>query len=183
MHIVKKAKKRYRISREKGFTLIELLVAIAIIGMLSSVAITSLNGARKKAWDARRLSYIAGIQKALEMYKVDHGRYPDEDSVNSDWEMSWEDGADFLTILETEGYFPNGVPLDPVNSTGSYYGYYLYPAGSSGCNASKGEFYVLVIRNMDTILTRPNPQTPGWDCPNRHDWITSYDWVVGSFTN
>lgn len=36
-------------SGNKGFTLIELLVVIAIIGILSSVAMTSLNGARIKA--------------------------------------------------------------------------------------------------------------------------------------
>jgi prepilin-type N-terminal cleavage/methylation domain-containing protein len=36
----------------KGFTLIELLVVIAIIGILSTIAMTSLNGARLKAKDA-----------------------------------------------------------------------------------------------------------------------------------
>lgn len=35
------------IYKQKGFTLIELLVVIAIIGILSTVAMTSLNSARK----------------------------------------------------------------------------------------------------------------------------------------
>src|SRR3989344_1689786 len=58
----------YKKDGQKGFTLIELLVVIAIIGLLSSVVLASLNGARKKARDARRLSDIKSLQSALELY-------------------------------------------------------------------------------------------------------------------
>lgn len=43
-------------AREKGFTLIELLVVIAIIGVLASTVLASLNTARAKARDARRIA-------------------------------------------------------------------------------------------------------------------------------
>src|SRR3990167_4452603 len=52
----------------KGFTLIELLVVIAIIGILSSIVLASLNSARQKGRDARRVSDIKQLQLALELY-------------------------------------------------------------------------------------------------------------------
>ena len=60
----------------KGFTLIELLVVIAIIGILSSVVLASLNSARVKARDARRVSDIKQLQVALELYNDAVGSYP-----------------------------------------------------------------------------------------------------------
>lgn len=53
----------YRSSR--GFTLIELLVVIAIIGMLSSVVLASLNSARSKSRDSRRLEDLKQIANTI----------------------------------------------------------------------------------------------------------------------
>lgn len=60
----------------RGFTLIELLVVIAIIGILSSVVLASLNSAREKSRDARRISDIKQIQLALELYFDSNAAYP-----------------------------------------------------------------------------------------------------------
>ncbi|KKT20611.1 MAG: hypothetical protein UW04_C0028G0004 [Parcubacteria group bacterium GW2011_GWB1_43_8] len=60
----------------KGFTLIELLVVIAIIGILSSVVLASLNSARKKSRDARRVADVKQIQLALELYFDSNRQYP-----------------------------------------------------------------------------------------------------------
>ncbi|MDP3995205.1 MAG: prepilin-type N-terminal cleavage/methylation domain-containing protein [bacterium] len=63
-------------TQKKGFTLIELLVVIAIIGVLSTLAVVSLNNARAKSRDAKRVSDIKQVQTALELYFVDNNGYP-----------------------------------------------------------------------------------------------------------
>lgn len=69
---------RVPVRTSSGFTLIELLVVVAIIGILASIVLVSLNGARMKARDARRISDLKAIQTALELYATTHGKYPPE---------------------------------------------------------------------------------------------------------
>lgn len=51
--------------KKNGFTLIELLVIIAIIGVLATIMISSLNEAKLKAKDAAFKTTAKGIQSAV----------------------------------------------------------------------------------------------------------------------
>ena len=61
---------------QSGFTLIELLVVIAIIGLLATVTAVSVNAARAKSRDSKRVSDMKQIQKALELSYEPGSGYP-----------------------------------------------------------------------------------------------------------
>lgn len=68
--------------RKKGFTLLELLVVMAILGVLASVLVVSINPARQfaKARDVERESDLQGIVAAVFQYASEHsGSLPDTD--------------------------------------------------------------------------------------------------------
>ncbi len=60
----------------QGFTLIELLVVVAILGLLASIVLFSVDGVRSKSRDTRRVTDIKSIQEGLAMYHNDSQAYP-----------------------------------------------------------------------------------------------------------
>ena len=91
---------------EKGFTLIELLVVVAIIGLLSSIVLASLNTARAKARDARRLADMKQLQLALELYYDVNNQYP-PDTVSTLVQNMNTGSADITPYI-------NPLPKDPT---------------------------------------------------------------------
>jgi len=90
----------------KGFTLIELLVVIAIIGILSTIAMTSLNSARKKANDAAFQSSASSVVSSMVICCSDSSSTIDVadltgDVCSSDSAGDWPDGAFSAAALTT----------------------------------------------------------------------------------
>jgi len=169
----------------KSFTLIELLVVVSIIGFLASVVLVSMKGMRAKARDAKRLQDMHQILTALKLYYNKHGRYPSisSDSCCDGWDQGPCGNDPFIGALKQEGFLPE-VPVDPKGGSGNGcygYNYYRYPAGSNGCDPSKGAYFVLGVRDMETS-GQPHPASPGWKCPGRN-WQNEFDWVTGGFEN
>ena len=190
--------------QHKGFTLIELLVVVAIIGVLSSVVLASLNSSRAKGRDARRVSDMHEITNALSIYYSVNGFYPpvsQNPAGVGGWNVSYNSG--FLQDL-VPNFMPDN-PEDPINQlesgfsffgakAGSYfYAYYNYNGGAFyGCPFS-GPFAVIAIRQLEGGIKPTTPRatcgtfSPG-ECPGGgmnlgtptacRDWDTEFDYSV-----
>ncbi|MEG0922386.1 MAG: type II secretion system major pseudopilin GspG [Comamonas sp.] len=101
--------------KNRGFTLIELLVVLAILTLLAGLVgpkvLSQLGGAKSKTAGVQ----INDLQKALDIYKLDVGRYPTS-----------EEGLEALTkqpgnVRGWNGpYLTGGVPSDPWNNPYRY---------------------------------------------------------------
>lgn len=60
---------------QHGFTLIELLVAMAIVGILTGIALPQFAAYKKKAFDATALSDLRSIALAEEAQFIDEASY------------------------------------------------------------------------------------------------------------
>lgn len=142
-------------SARAGFTLIELLVVIAIIGILSSVVLASLNSARQKGRDARRVSDVKQIQLALELYYDAHSSYPTALS-----------NANLVTAPNN---YISVVPSDPsatgaVCTTGAEASCYKYAALGSGATCSSYHIGGTLENTSNTVLNADADATAGTTC-------------------
>lgn len=65
-------------TKDSGFTLIELLVVISIIGLLSTIVLSSMDEARNRARNSAKNQLVQQYLNALELYRSDSddGTYP-----------------------------------------------------------------------------------------------------------
>ncbi|MCL5434894.1 MAG: prepilin-type N-terminal cleavage/methylation domain-containing protein [Patescibacteria group bacterium] len=131
-----------RISNQsRGFTLVELIVTVGILSILALAGLTAVNPIAQfqKANDARRKADFSQIQKALETYYQDNGKYPSSSITNPlyritipsqlgtttvDWGTSWQP---YMNLLPKD---PSGSKYYVYYSTGQ--SYYLYASLDRG---------------------------------------------------
>ena len=100
-------------ARQRGFTLTEIMVVVFIIGLLSSVVLFNVLGARSDAQVKTASVNISALSQALEQYALDAYDYPTErQGLQALVERPDDlpDGASY----RTGGYLQKGsIPLDP----------------------------------------------------------------------
>ncbi|MEK9154855.1 MAG: type II secretion system protein [Patescibacteria group bacterium] len=147
----------------KGFTLIEMLIVIAIIGVLASVSLVALGSARSSARDARRISDIASVQSALELYYTKCGFYPGGVNCAAGNPTTW--GALQTSLVgAAAGLGINSIPNDPISSKTYYYGV-AQASGQNyiaGTQLEKDNTVIKSGEDVDALPTPPVPTDTGW---------------------
>ncbi len=99
----------------RGFTLLELLVVILIIGLLTGIVAPRLIGQISKSETTAARAQIDAIDKALQAYRIDTGRYPNASQ-----------GLNALVVAPGDEprwrgpYLRGAVPADPWGSAYQY---------------------------------------------------------------
>ncbi len=131
-----------------GFTLVELTIIMGLIGVLVTGVIVLINPVAQleKAQDARRKSDLTQIQRALDLYYHDNGRYPPVSAGYRINNIAW--GASFAPYMGI-------LPADP-SSPGRTYIYNVSGDGQSFW------LYANLARGAQDMQAC----TGGNDCPN-----------------
>lgn len=152
---------------QNGFTLAELVISIAVLAIISAVVISSVNPVEqtRKAHDGQRKADLAQIQRALETYYQDFGRYPDNPSA-LDYRIKRLDNTPVAWGDQWRPYM-NVVPKDP-SSAWSYV--YFVPDNANGqtyylyASLERGARDPQVCNSGSACRTLPQGATCGGVC-------------------
>lgn len=71
--------KKFGTDAKRGFTLVELMAVMLIIAMLAGIAVKNFMGTTDKAKVTTTKATLKTLHEAVNMFKLDTGRYPTEE--------------------------------------------------------------------------------------------------------
>ncbi len=164
------------IQNKKAFTLIELLVVVAIIAILTGIALPNFLAAQTRSKVARVHNDLRAISLALESYHVDNSHYPPWliGGMNI-YPTSWR----LLPLTTPVAYMTSIPPKDPFRDRSQPFVYDTYDYVDAAsfaangdpepCYRSRGSEWRLCSPGPDLINTYGGPaymnppDNPGYD--------------------
>jgi type IV pilus assembly protein PilA len=135
----------------KGFTLIELLVVVAIIGLLSSVVLASLNSARGKAKDAAIKEEVSQLVNLMALNYNDYGSY-----LNLRFQVIGSSGTCGTLLTGIYATQAEAICTNIYNNAGDI----GEPPGSwriwSNTSSSSGFFFIVALNNGKWFCSNGN---------------------------
>ena len=89
-------------NRKSGFSLLELLAVVTILGIIAAIIVPRVTVSSDNAKQKVRDHHKATINSAVERYYVDTSTWP---------------ANDLSDIAADVNYFPDGIPVNPVDSS------------------------------------------------------------------
>lgn len=143
-----------------GFTLVELIIVIVVIGILAAIILVAYGNVTARASDGARDTVVSQLKKAIELYKVDNGKYPvlkNSDGVNCQPAQGGCLVSDLKSALTSSGTV-SSIPDDPYESDTSKQIWYI--------SDSTGAYYGLLVRGYKTKSScrylSPGASTAWW---------------------
>lgn len=134
--------------KSRGFSLIELLIVITIIGILGSIILSAVNGARTKARDAKRKAEISSIGRLITgscyLPEAGAGEYDITDLVD-----------ELVTAKPQFAQYVSQIPKDPSLRDDAPNSLYMYVVNTDG----KCAIYAN-LENENESVTLQNISTP-----------------------
>lgn len=151
--------------QKKGFTLIELLVVIAIIGLLASIVLVSLNSARAKARDTKRIAEFKAVSMAMQLYYDKYGEYPPSPNLCCSGGSGGTHNQNFESMVQhlVNEEFLGVIPKDPSDPPRAYMHYKYGPGSAPGA---------LLVVYLESIA--PTTEGPYGSCrPFTNNWCSN----------
>ncbi len=124
-----------------GFTLIELLIVMVIIGLLAAIVVPKLIGKVGKSKQTAAKAQIELISTAIDIYKLDTGKYPSQGTGLQSLNSKPSD------VQNWDGPYmkKNKIPKDPwgvdfiYNYPGNHGDYDIFSYGADGNEGGSGD--------------------------------------------